>query len=462
MMKKLFIISLVLSFFVLGAVTRASNDKQELVLTAISGTLMFTGGFGLLRFKRRKDAAVYQSIAVRAAAERAVCEQSAEKICQEKKFRLSDTEQQLQNCKPVPPSSSGSSLSPSSAFVKPPSAAVSPSSSVRDYSHSSKPLPQYRSKPKLSVPWPDEKFAAVMDLHDFCVLDVETTGLECTSDHVVQVGIIKVADDQVIDRLNTFVNPGCHIPSRATEIHGITDNDVKDAPTYKQIADRMVSLLDGSTVVGHNVTFDLNFIQQILVERSNPNHTLNMEYVDTWDFANRLRLPVQDYKLQTLLAFYGIDPGEAHTAYDDARATLELFNALRYEYSHKDEIEAQRKAAELEARRQKKEAEKAARAAAFSASPLFEKSFCFTGSFSIDRAALEALAQSVGGVLREKISGRTSYLVKGDVSDLPDWALDRKLHKAEELIEAGKGIQIIDEAEFMRLIADAKNVLSAH
>jgi len=75
---------------------------------------------------------------------------------------------------------------------------------------------------------------------------------------------------------------------------------------------------------------------------------------------------------------------------------------------------------------------------------------------------MEALAQSVGGVLREKISGRTSYLVKGDVSDLPDWALDRKLHKAEELIEAGKGIQIIDEAEFMILIADAKNVLSAH
>ena len=364
---------------------------------------------------------------------------------------------------PVPKQPAVSPSPPISHAPAPSSKAfVSPASSVHSFSGPLKPLPQYRSKPKLSEPWPDEKIAAVMDLHDFCVLDVETTGLDCIENHVVQVGIIKVADDQVIDLLNTFVNPGCHIPSRATEIHGITDNDVKGAPTYKQIADRMVSLLDGSTVVGHNVTFDLNFIQQILVERSNPKHILNMEYVDTWDFANRLRLPVQDYKLQTLLAFYGIDPGEAHTAYDDARATLELFNALRYEYSHKDEIEAQRKAAELEARRQKKEAEKAARAAAFSASPLFEKSFCFTGSFSIDRAAMESLAQSVGGVLREKISGRTSYLVKGDVSDLPDWALDRKLHKAEELIEAGKGIQIIDETEFMRLIADAKNSLSAH
>lgn len=326
----------------------------------------------------------------------------------------------------------------------------------------SKPLPRYRDKPKLSNPWSTEKYDEVLALRDFCVLDVETTGLECWSSRVVQIGIIKLFDNKPVDQLNTYINPERHIPTRATDIHGITDDDVKDAPTYTQIADRVYTLLNNSTIVGHNVTFDLNFVQHILLESSYPYESLDMNYVDTWEYANRIKLPVSDYKLQTLLQYYSIDPGKAHTAYDDARATLELFNALRYEYAHKDEIEAQRKAEELEARRKKKEAEKAARAAAFSASPLFEKSFCFTGSFSIDRSAMEALAQSVGGVLREKISGRTSYLVKGDVSDLPDWALDRKLHKAEELIEAGKGIQIIDEAEFMRLIADAKNVLSAH
>ena len=316
-------------------------------------------------------------------------------------------------------------------------------------------------KPDLSVHWTEAHHAEVLSMRDFCVLDVETTGLDYSHDRIVQIGIIKVLDNQPVDSLNTYINPEMPIPARSTDIHGITDADVKDAPTYKQIADRVLSLMNNSTVVGHNVTFDLNFVQRIFPFCSDPDADIKIDYIDTWEYAHRVVSRVQDYKLQTLLAFYGIDPGEAHTAYDDARATLELFNALRYEYAHKDEIEAQRKAAELEARRQKKEAEKAARAAAFSASPLFEKSFCFTGSFSIDRAAMEALAQSVGGVLREKISGRTSYLVKGDVSDLPDWALDRKLHKAEELIEAGKGIQIIDEAEFMRLIADAKNALSA-
>lgn len=325
-----------------------------------------------------------------------------------------------------------------------------------------KPSFPFIPKPDLSAHWTDAHHADVLSMRDFCVLDVETTGLDYSLDRIVQIGIIKVVNNQPVDSLNTYINPEMPIPARATDIHGISDADVKDAPTYKQIADRVLSLMNNSTVVGHNVTFDLNFVQRIFPFCSDPDADIKIDYIDTWEYAHKVVSRVQDYKLQTLLAFYGIDPGEAHTAYDDARATLELFNALRYEYAHKDEIESQRKAAELEARRQKKEAEQAARAAAFSASPLFEKSFCFTGSFSIDRAAMEALAQSVGGVLREKISGRTSYLVKGDVSDLPDWALDRKLHKAEELIEAGKGIQIIDEAEFMRLIADAKNVLSIH
>lgn len=317
-------------------------------------------------------------------------------------------------------------------------------------------------KPDLTARWTDAQHAEVLSLRDFCVLDVETTGLDYSHDRIVQIGIIKVVDNKPVDSLNTYINPEIPIPPRSTEIHGITDEDVKDAPTYKQIADRVLSLMNNFTVVGHNVTFDLNFVQRIFPFCSDPDADIKLDYIDTWEYSHKVLSRVHDYKLQTLLSYYGIDPGAAHTAYDDARATLELFNALRYEYAHKDEIEAKRKAEEQEARRQKKEAEKAARAAAFSASPLFEKSFCFTGSFSIDRAAMEALAQSVGGVLREKISGRTSYLVKGDVSDLPDWALDRKLHKAEELIEAGKGIQIIDEAEFMRLIADAKNVLSAH
>lgn len=357
-----------------------------------------------------------------------------------------------QKKKPVQPAMK-SSVSPST-LVSPVPAPIMKSPA--------KPSFPFIPKPDLSAHWTDAHHADVLSMRDFCVLDVETTGLDYSLDRIVQIGIIKVVNNQPVDSLNTYINPEMPIPARATDIHGISDADVKDAPTYKQIADRVLSLMNNSTVVGHNVTFDLNFVQRIFPFCSDPDADIKIDYIDTWEYAHRVVSRVQDYKLQTLLAFYGIEPGEAHTAYDDARATLELFNALRYEYAHKDEIEAQRKAAELEARRQKKEAEKAARAAAFSASPLYNVRFCFTGGFSIPRESMESLASSVGAMVQQKgVNGRTNYLVKGDISDLPEWALERKIGKAEELSSSGKNIKVIDEAEFMRLVADAKHVLTA-
>lgn len=323
-------------------------------------------------------------------------------------------------------------------------------------------VPKFFSKPNLSKPWTPEKFAEVLAMRDFTVLDVETTGLESWSCRIVQIGIIKVMGNRPVDFLSAYVNPEICIPASASAIHGITDADVAVAPTYSQIARRVIGLLNRSTVVGHNVTFDLNFVQRIFAEGGVTNDGIQIDYLDTWELAHRVHPHAPDYKLQTLLGLYGIEPGKSHTAYDDASATLALFNALRYEYAHKDELEAERKAKEAEARRQKREADKAAHAAAFSASPLYNVRFCFTGSFSISREAMEALAQSVGAQVQQKeVNGRTGYLVKGDVAGLPDWALARKLDKAEELAAAGKPVRIIDEADFIRLVADAKDALSS-
>ena len=338
----------------------------------------------------------------------------------------------------------------------------SASSLLSEPSSKRKPIPKYRDKPKLSVPWSDEKYSEILSLHDFCVLDIETTGLECWNCRIVQLGIIKVVDNIPVQRLNTYIDPETHIPTKATEIHGITDKDVIGAPTYSQIADSVYSILNNSVVIGHNVTFDLNFIQHILIESTYPYEDFHVDFVDTWEFANRLHLPVPDYKLQTLLQFYGIDPGTAHTAYDDAFATLQLFHALRYEYTHKQELEEKRAEEKKAERKKKREEEKEARRSTFAASPLLEQRFCFTGSFSLDREAMEKLAVSVGALVQEKEpNGKTSYLVKGDVSDLPEWALERKLRKAESLSAAGKPVKIISEDDYLQLISEAKAGLSA-
>ena len=123
------------------------------------------------------------------------------------------------------------------------------------------------SRPSMSYRFTASDYADILSMKDFCVLDVETTGLHWRTDRIVQIGIIKVENLIPVVRFNTLVNPEIPIPPRATAIHGITDKDVMSAPTYAEIADQVFSILNKTTVVGHNVTFDINFIQFLLLFR---------------------------------------------------------------------------------------------------------------------------------------------------------------------------------------------------
>lgn len=93
-------------------------------------------------------------------------------------------------------------------------------------------------------------------------------------------------------------------------------------------------------------------------------------------------------------------------------------------------------------------------------SPLIYKTFAFTGEFETSRKKLEKMLQEVGAVLAKSVEKDTNYLVKGDISDFPDWALERKLYKAEDFITSGSSIKIISEQEFLELIENAKSALS--
>jgi|GEM_PF-701022 len=95
--------------------------------------------------------------------------------------------------------------------------------------------------------------------HEFTVVDVETTGLYWRKDRVVSVAVARCdGAGQPLDQWYTLVNPGC--PMGASEIHGLTDATVVDAPRFEDIADELLALLAGAVLVGHNVTFDWRFL----------------------------------------------------------------------------------------------------------------------------------------------------------------------------------------------------------
>ena len=99
---------------------------------------------------------------------------------------------------------------------------------------------------------------------DLVIFDVETTGVSVFADKIVQIAILKVfADGRPNISKCRFVNPECHIPEAATKIHHITDEMVKDSPTFKQIAKGLLNLIGDADFLTYNGNrFDIPMLMQ--------------------------------------------------------------------------------------------------------------------------------------------------------------------------------------------------------
>lgn len=282
----------------------------------------------------------------------------------------------------------------------------------------------------------------------YYVVDVETTGLNRVQDRIIELAWIYVENGSVMGTYSTLVDPERKISQTASAVNGIFDEDIKGAPKYSDIQGKVKSALVGATVIGHNVTFDLGFIARLIGKTDG-----RILYIDTYHLARRVFPDLPGYKLGQLCETLHLGSRSSHRALDDVQATLELFNLCQTELQKRDEeAKAERKAKKIEAELQRK--------ALFDGSPLYNVSFAYTGIFASNREELEALAPSVGALIRTKISSRTDYLVAGDVSTLPEWAYQRKMGKAQELIAGGGKIKIITEDEYIEMIGSAKATLS--
>jgi DNA polymerase-3 subunit epsilon len=161
----------------------------------------------------------------------------------------------------------------------------------------------------------------------FCVLDIETTGGDRNSDLITEIGMVKVRAGEFLGTLQTLVNPGRAIPPMITVLTGITESMVARAPAIDAVLPAMVEFLGDAVVVGHNVGFDMTFINSALVRRGDPEITNPV--IDTLPLARRLiRDEVPDCRLGTLAARFRLDHRPSHRALDDALATTDLLHFL--------------------------------------------------------------------------------------------------------------------------------------
>ncbi len=161
----------------------------------------------------------------------------------------------------------------------------------------------------------------------FCVLDLETTGGSAQTCQITEVGAVKVRGGEVLGTFQTMVNPGTAIPPRITVLTGISDHHVIRAPPINEVLPSFLEFAGGSVLVGHNLRFDMSFIEMAMRRWGGP--MLGNQRLDTLALARRLLVDeVPNFKLGELARRLRLEHQPSHRALDDALATVDLLHLL--------------------------------------------------------------------------------------------------------------------------------------
>lgn len=152
--------------------------------------------------------------------------------------------------------------------------------------------------------------------------DLETTGTNVTHDRIVELSYIKVFPDGETEEKSRRINPTVHIPEAATAVHHITDEDVKDCPTFAQVAKSLLEIFDDCDIAGYNSNkFDVPLLMEEFARAGLTFNIAGRRFIDVQNIFHKM-------EQRTLVAAYkfycNADLKDAHSAMADTRATYEV------------------------------------------------------------------------------------------------------------------------------------------
>lgn len=167
------------------------------------------------------------------------------------------------------------------------------------------------------------KSTSLNKIKDFIAVDVETTGLKVSGNDIIQLSAVKYNNFVAVEKFNTFLKPRKAIPKEATEINGITDDMVKDAPFFYQIINSFNEFIADYPLVAHNAPFDMKHLYV------NGLDSIEGKTVyDTLELSRRLLKGEDSYKLADICETINIYIYDAHNSIYDSYAAGELFKFL--------------------------------------------------------------------------------------------------------------------------------------
>ena len=162
---------------------------------------------------------------------------------------------------------------------------------------------------------------------DYVVFDLETTGINTASDDIIEISAIKVKGGKPIDTFSTLVNPGRPIPYYATQVNGITDEMVEDAPDIGAALADFLEFAGDAVLVGHNIhSFDLPFVYNA-AERA-LGRSVGNDYIDTLFMARSCLPGLRHHKLVDIAGHFHIATKGAHRALKDCQMNQQCYEKM--------------------------------------------------------------------------------------------------------------------------------------
>jgi DNA polymerase III epsilon subunit family exonuclease len=159
---------------------------------------------------------------------------------------------------------------------------------------------------------------------DFVVVDIEATGAKMPPNRIIELGAYRIHGGQIVDNFITLVNPEISIPRFVGTLTGISNEMVKQAPLFAEVAPRWLEFVEDAVLIAHNAPFDTNFLNHE-ISRVYPGHRMINPHLCTVTLSRRVLPGLANYRLDTVADHFSISIVDRHRAGSDALATAEVF-----------------------------------------------------------------------------------------------------------------------------------------